>query len=359
MKLFRKGSKGKGVKDIQTKLVLLGYNLGLAGADGIFGYCTDSAVKQFQQDRGLVADGIVGEDTWRELVGATYRLGDRLLYLKTPYLRGDDVKQLQKWLNRLGFSTGVVDGIYGPTTEKALMEFQENASLLPDGILGSSTLDIFHNLRKILHADFKVAFPWEEKVEPASSISVFKDLKVMVDFGHGYPPDYGAVGPTGLKESEICEDLGLRFGNLLELLGAEVIYARQRGCCIDLSERANLANEVKANIFLSFHLNGSSNSKAEGTSTYYFAAGDQFSKDGKSLASVIHEELLASLKRPDDRIHGKNFAVLRETKMPAVLMEPVFITNPEEEKLLRDEKFRQTIAIAVFDGVKKFLGIRG
>ncbi|MDO8885645.1 N-acetylmuramoyl-L-alanine amidase [Candidatus Oleimmundimicrobium sp.] len=358
MKLFRKGSKGKGVKDIQAKLALLGYNFGPTGVDGAFGDCTDMVVKQFQQDRGLIVDGIVGEDTWRELVEATYRLGERLLYLKIPYLRGDDVKQLQKWLNRLGFSTGAVDGIYGFSTEKALMEFQKNVGISPDGILGSSTLDAFHNLRKILHADFKVAFPWEEKIEPVSSISVFKDLVVVVDFGHGYPPDPGAIGPSGLKESEICEDLGLRFGNLLELLGAKVVYTRQQGHYLNLSKRAALANKIEANIFLSFHLNGSSNSKAEGTSTYYFAAGDQFSKEGKNLAYAIHEELLSSLERSDDRVHGRNFAVLRETKMPAALMEPVFITNIEEEKLLKDENFRQKIAIAVFDGVKKFLGIR-
>ncbi|HDP70407.1 MAG TPA: hypothetical protein ENN38_06345 [Actinobacteria bacterium] len=357
MELFKKGNKGKEVEDIQAKLSALEYNLGQAGVDGIFGDYTDVAVRKFQQDRGLIVDGTVGEDTWRELVEATYRLGDRLLYLKVPYLRGDDVSQLQKWLNRLGFSTGAVDGIFGPTTERALMDFQKNVGLDSDGMLGPTTLDAFHNLRKILHADFKVAFPWEEKVELTSSIAAFKDLKVVVDFGHGYPPDPGAIGPSGLKESEICEDLGLRFGNLLELLGARVVYARERGQFVGLSERANLANKIGADVFVSFHLNGSSNPKAEGTSTYYFAGGDQFSKEGKRLAQDIHEELLSSLQRQDDRVHGKNFAVLRETRMTAVLIEPVFITNPYEEGLLKDESFCQKIAIAVFDGLKTFLGI--
>jgi len=357
MKLFKKGSKGREIEDIQMRLSELGYDIGPVGTDGIFGNFTDAAVKKFQQDRGLIVDGIVGEDTWRELVEATYRLGDRFLYLKTPYLRGDDVRQLQKWLNRLGFSTGAVDGAFGPTTERALMDFQKNFGLTSDGMLGSSTLDAFHNLRNILRVDFKVAFPWEEKVVSTSSVAAFKDLKVVVDFGHGYPPDPGAIGPAGLKESEICEDLGLRFGNLLELLGAKVVYTRKQGRFVGLSKRANLANKIDTDVFLSFHLNGSSNSKAEGTSTYYFACGDQFSKEGKKLAYAVHEELLSSLERPDDRVHGKNFAVLRETKMTAILLEPVFITNPEEELLLNEENFRQKIAIAIFDGLKNFLGI--
>ncbi|MDI6800120.1 MAG: N-acetylmuramoyl-L-alanine amidase [Actinomycetota bacterium] len=355
MRLIKLGSRGKEVEDIQSKLAKLDYDVEPAEGQALFDEKTLVAVKTFQQDRGLVVDGIVGEETWRELVEANLRLGDRLLYLKSPYLRGDDVRQLQKWLNRLGFSTGAVDGIFGPTTEAALIEFQKNLNLAPDGMVGRATMEAFHNLRSILDAEYKIAFPWEDRLKGASAISLLGELKVAVDFGHGYPPDPGAVGPSGLKESEAAEDLGLRLGALLTMFGSRVIYTREVGQFVGLSERAALANRKGADIFISFHLNGSTNPKAEGTSTYYFAGGDQYSRAGRDLATNIHNELLVALGRPDDRIHGKNFSVLRETKMPAVLLEPLFITNPHEEALLADEKVRQRIAVAVFDGVKKYL----
>lgn len=357
MKTYKFGDSGQEVEDIQSKLLKLDYDVASEQGEAFFGEKTLVAVKTFQQKRGLVVDGIVGEETWRELVEANFRLGDRLLYLKASYLRGDDVRQLQKWLNRLGFSTGAVDGIFGPTTEAALIEFQSDTGLFADGILGKVTLDSFHNLRSILGREYKIAFPWEDKLKGASTVSMLSELKVAVDFGHGYPPDPGAVGPSGLKESELAEEIGARFGALLTLFGTQVIYTRAAHQFVDLSKRAALANRERADIFISFHLNGSSNPKAEGTSTYYFAGGDQYSRAGKDLATNIHGELLSVLNRPDDRIHGKSFSVLRETKMPAVLLEPLFITNQEEEGLLKDEGVRQKIAVAVFDGVKKYLGL--
>ena len=82
MRLIKKGCCGNDVADVQRRLTKLGYDLGLPGPDGVFAGLTEKAVKMFQQDRGLLVDGIVGEDTWQELVEATYGVGDRDLYLK-------------------------------------------------------------------------------------------------------------------------------------------------------------------------------------------------------------------------------------------------------------------------------------
>ena len=95
MKVMRKNSSGPEVTDLQRRLKLLGYDLGSTGVDGIFGPRTADAVKEFQQDRGLRASGVVDQETWQELVDAGYKIGDRLLYLKNPPFRGDDVKTLQ------------------------------------------------------------------------------------------------------------------------------------------------------------------------------------------------------------------------------------------------------------------------
>ena len=99
------------------------------------------AVRAFQQRRGLLADGIVGPQTYRALDGARWSLGDRIL-IHTPghLLSGDDVAELQEQLLRLGFHVGRVDGLFGPSTESALRELQRGVGLVPDGTCGPATL---------------------------------------------------------------------------------------------------------------------------------------------------------------------------------------------------------------------------
>src|SRR5690606_34344697 len=97
---------------------------------------TVEAVRTFQEQRGLRVDGICGPETWGALIESGFRLGDRLLYLCTPMLRGDDVAELQRRLNALGFDAGREDGILGPDTERAIGAFQRDAGLAIDKVAG-------------------------------------------------------------------------------------------------------------------------------------------------------------------------------------------------------------------------------
>ena len=99
----KKGFTGAKVVEVQRRLKLLNYEIGDSQIDGILGPQTKEALKKFQQDRGLDASGIVDEETWMEILDAGYIIGERLLYLKNPQFRGDDVKTLQLWLKTLGF----------------------------------------------------------------------------------------------------------------------------------------------------------------------------------------------------------------------------------------------------------------
>lgn len=352
METIKKGNRGKEVIDIQSRLTALGFKLGKEGVDGVFGPATEKAVKEFQKKRKIFVDGIVGEETWRELVDANFILGERLLYLKVPFFRGDDVVQIQKWLNVLGFNVGEIDGVFGINTEKAVRSFQKGTGLHSDGIVGPTTIKALENLKSIVDSNIKSDFPEGFSAREFSSLVVGK--RIVVDFGHGYPPDPGAIGPAGLKESEMCEDIGLRFGNLIQLSGGEICYVRNVGDFVELTERAKIANDLKANLFVSFHLNGSTDSLVDGTSVYYFKRDKNFSIEGKKLAASVQKRLLEALESEDRGIEGANFAVLRLTKMAAILVEPFFITNPERERALRREDFRQKVAVAVFDGVQDY-----
>src|SRR5437899_1852251 len=104
------GQRSAAVRDVQRRLLTLGYKIDAVEIDGRFGETTLAAVRDFQERRGLVVDGLVGDETWRELVEASWRLGNRSLYLRAPQLRGDDVRELQERLGALGFDVGRIDG---------------------------------------------------------------------------------------------------------------------------------------------------------------------------------------------------------------------------------------------------------
>jgi len=147
VRTFRLGDEGPEVLDIQRRLLALGYTIDPSEHAGVFGPTTDASVHAFQQGRNLRVDGIVGPDTWGQLVDAGWRLGDRTLYLHQPMFRGDDVRALQQKLNALGFDVGKEDGLFGPNTDRALRDFQRNVGEEPDGIVGPHTLVTLDRMR--------------------------------------------------------------------------------------------------------------------------------------------------------------------------------------------------------------------
>lgn len=162
MRPIRPGDRGPAVEDIQRRLLVLGYDLGPTGVDGVFLGRTADAVREFQSRAGVAEDALVGDETWAALVDETFALGDRMLYLRLPYLHGKDVRLLQGALSSLGFACGHIDGIFGAFTERATAEFQRNAGLGADGIAGDDTIRAVWALRHV----------WEGKDHRAHSAAV-------------------------------------------------------------------------------------------------------------------------------------------------------------------------------------------
>ena len=287
---LRRGSRGEAVRDLQQRLTALGHDLATDEL-GRLGELTESAVRAFQDRRGLRVDGVVGRQTWSALVESGFALGDRLLYFRRPPLRGDDVAELQRRLNAMGFDAGREDGMLGADTHRALVEFQRSAGLAPDGICGSVTIAALTRVGSF--AEGSVASVRERehlRTEPGR----LAERRVYV----AATPGLAALG-EGVSRGLV--DAGAE--SVLDASGADdsVIVAG--------------ANRFRADLFLALRTGD-----AAGCRCAYFAAGRFRSEAGFAVATAIHEELTTILPGETETC-GKAYAALRETTMPAVVCE--------------------------------------
>ena len=352
MRPVGRGDIGKQVVDIQTRLAALGYFLGREGADGFFGPHTEMAIRAFQQKRLLFFDGVVEDNTWTELVEAGYQLGDRLLYLRVPYMRGDDVLSLQRRLDEFGFDCGPVDGIFSPALEVAVTEFQRNAGLNVDGIVGETTLDRLRRLHKDSTHEFIVSSP--DRMNGYVGKRSLSELRVSIDPAHG-GSEPGCVGIGGLREKDVNLALGRHLAELLQSRQAETYLVREKDVSMSLYERTEAANAWAPDIHIALHHSSSPSPKAEGAAAYFFANPVYGSTAGKRLAGYIVDALSRELGRVDLHKHGRNYSCLREVKPLAVLVEPGYMSHPEEGPALADPDVIAQEATAILHGIEAYL----
>lgn len=351
IRLIRAGDAGPAVADVQHRLARA-LDVALP-ADGSFGPVTLQAVRSFQRERSLPADGIVGAETWRALVEAGWALGNRLLWQSRRMMRGDDVRELQHRLNALGFDAGSEDGVFGPLARAAVEEFQRNAGLDVDGVAGPQTVSALRRMERA-HQSGGVGIRARER-EWLRGLSgrTLAGARVMVDPSHG-PGDPGHVGPSGVSEAEVAWQVASRLSARLAARGSQVVLSRGPDTNPSGSERARLANEQGVEVVVSIGVNALQTPAASGASTYYYGARSFVSEGGMRLAALVHQEILAADWRPDCRVHQMDWSILRDTRMPAVVAEPGFITSPTDERRLIDPGGQDALAAALVTAVGRF-----
>jgi len=176
------------------------------------------------------------------------------------------------------------------------------------------------------------------------------DCRIVVDPGHS--PDPGASGPTGLKEKDANLDIAKQLKRELEREGADVVLTRSDDSPLPLYDRPKIAAREKADLFISIHNNalpdGINPFANNGVSTYYYQP------RSAALAHSVQKSLAAELNMNDFGWYYSNLAVDRPTQYPAILVECAFMMIPEQEALLRTEKFQKKVAKAIADGVREF-----
>ncbi|MEZ4597657.1 MAG: N-acetylmuramoyl-L-alanine amidase [Chloroflexota bacterium] len=216
-------------------------------------------------------------------------------------------------------------------------------------------------------------------------------VTVVVDPGHGGRFD-GAVAPDGTREADLNLDIGLRLARMLEGAGVGVVLTRDADRQVDmpaidripdgavdvtddLAARADLANAVRADLFIAIHNNFAVDTATGGPSTYYSDA-RPFTARSRRLARIIQTHMMTALasvagRGPDPFDHGalpypyyvlRDYdppRLLRPTQMPGVLSEGLFLSNPGELRMLRRPRVRQAMAAAYYEAVAEYLDVRG
>ena len=354
--VFRHGDSGPAVAQITgllNRIGLLGDGVVSApDPDCVYDDDVELAVRNFQQQRGLTVDGVVGPLTFRRLDEARWQLGDRILtHLPGRLMAGDDVYALQGRLLDLGFKVGRIDGYFGPDTEAGVREFQRNFGIPPDGTCGPATLKALTRLSPMVKGGAPNALRAQERIREAGPHLGGKIVVIDVGRGHNLPDEY-AEGSDA-----ILHDLAQRVEGRLVATGVQAFLTTPRWATPgEEADRAEFANRTGADLFVSLALDASTNQDACGVSAYFFgdANPDTWSSVGERFAGLVQREIVARSDLVDLRWHPKTWELLRHTRMPAIRLDAGYLTNPGDARRLRDSAFRDVLAEAIVVSVQRF-----
>ncbi|MFC3039966.1 peptidoglycan-binding protein [Virgibacillus xinjiangensis] len=316
---YRDGDRGEPVVELKEDLVELGY-ANWSSPSQYYGNVTASVVEDFQSDYDLTVDGIAGSATLsniEEALDNLYSIGDS----------GEHIVELKKDLTTLGFANwSDPTPYYGNITASVVKDFQRAYGLTITGTADDITLQTI-----------------EDNI-----------VKVFLDPGHG-GTDPGAQA-YGLDEKDIVLDIALEAGQILrdEYTGAEIHFSRTDDVFVELEERARMANNWDADYFVSFHVNAWMG-LGSGFESYIYDGGA--SNETTNRQNDIHEYIVDRIPVGDRGKKQANFSVLRNTDMPAILLEYMFIDNTFENDYLSKSYNRTNLAQITADAIAQSYGL--
>ncbi|MFP5229277.1 MAG: N-acetylmuramoyl-L-alanine amidase [Acidobacteriota bacterium] len=301
---------------------------------------------------------------------------------------------------KLSSQPGEVRATHHPTTAPVVASFGRSASAPPVARTApQNPAPAFRSTDDVPPAEAGaagVAAPAPASQHAPNSMVRALGLKInriVIDAGHG-GHDSGTLGPGGLEEKDVVLDVALRLGRLLkQRLGADVIYTRADDTFIPLETRTAIANQAQADLFISIHANSSPDTDARGVEVYYLsftssadalevAARENATSDesihqlsdlvkkialqdkineSRAFAEDVDQSLYAGLDRGNPGLKDRGvkkapFVVLIGANMPSILAEISFLTNPDDAAELRQPRYRERIAEALYQGVSRYVG---
>ncbi|SDB80837.1 N-acetylmuramoyl-L-alanine amidase [Pelagirhabdus alkalitolerans] len=328
---FRNGETHDESVVLKEHLTRLGFS-SFSNPNGFYGSRTTQAVEEFQGHFGLVVNGIADSPTWDKIEEI----------LNSPYQEGESssaIADYKDMLIDLGFGEGIRKGNpnFGSNTTKNVRDFQEEMGLPVSGILDEATVNI---------------------LEKEYGNNVFR---IFIDPGHG-GRFVGGVG-NGMKEKDLVLDISLSARDYLldNYSGVDVKLSRTTDVELaedlteDLLERSKMANDWEADYFVSIHTNAF-NGRAHGFESFIFNG--NVSSATKRHQENIHSYLIDQMNVYDRGMKEANFNVLRNTTMPAILLEFLFIDHAEDAELLQSRSYRDWLGKITAEAIADSFGLK-
>ncbi|WP_434592573.1 peptidoglycan-binding protein [Brevibacterium sp. 1718] len=338
---YSRGDISEMLPNIKAQMARLGLHVGdTETAD--FDRAFELGVRQFQQDRGILCDGVLGPETFSALEQARYQLGDRVLrFDPVRVLTGDDVVDLQTKLAGLGFYPGRIDSEYASLTEAAVKELQMSLGTKVDGVTGPQTLRGLNAIDR--NQDTGNLFALQERARVAASGTslvgrtfVIEAATTVVDF-----QTLPMTDEQSALERQITSDIASRLVGRLEAIGAGALLLE--GDAVEV----NRADILGASAVITVTADVSKSKDANGLATFYFGherQADLNSPTGQKLAELIQGELVARTGMLDCRTHARTWSSLKRLKTPKVHVVSGYLTNPDDLENLKDPHVRDAIA---------------
>ncbi len=189
-----------------------------------------------------------------------------------------------------------------------------------------------------------------KEYERPSKNKPLSNRTIVIDPGHGGEENPGVIGEGGLKEKDIDLTIAAKLKEEIERLGATAVLTRESDIYVPLSNRAKTGNEVRPDFFISIHMNSFGNSSISGTEIYHYR-GD---KEGEILSNFIMENMVKALGTVNKGVKTEDFYLLRSITTSSIHIEVAYLTNPEEETKLLDEKYIESIAASIAKGIIEY-----
>lgn len=359
---LQRTDSGRRVVELREKLLRAGVSVSyLAPSEvndpSLFDDHVDAAVRAFQQSRGLIVDGVFGPETERSLAEAQFRLGDRpLRYTKEgPIARGDDVADLQRQLSHLGFYYGHIDGELRVRTHLAIKELQSNLGLEVTGLCDSAVIVALSRVNRSLSASKAFSLRDYERLNQASAALRGRIIALDPAIGEDVAVVPGRAGEP-LTEAFITYDICDRVAGILQHFGATVLMTRAAKETLSSADRLVKVRSSSASLCIALHCDTLTHAAATGVSVFYWGlpeSNETRSPIGERAASLLLREVVARTGMVDLGAHARSWDVLRLTNIPSVQLELGYLSNKEDAARLVDPIFRQIIADSIVVAVQR------
>lgn len=341
------GDSGPLVATVKAQLQRLGYQCD--PASDLFDHQFESVIREFQQSRGIVVDGVVGGETFKELEIARYRLGDRVLrFDPVKPLQGDDVTELQHRLSRLGVYTGSITFEFDAATHNAVRELQTELGLSPDGIVGPSTLAALSAVYR--NSSQGNLWALQERARVSASGESLNGRTIVIeagttarDFVHTF------ASPQDLEQEKLwSDDIASRVEGRLSALGASIVHIP--------SDKPYLADDLNAAAVVTVNQDHAPSPAPNGIATFYFGQhkdSNMVSPIGRSLGGLVHREVVARTPLLNCGVHARTWESLRNVNAPKVQVFAGYMSNPHDRELLAQAAVRDSIAEGISVAVQR------